>query len=95
MSHDWVADEFARGTWCYLPPSFITKYLEVLQKPHGNVYFASADWSDGWRGWVDGACQIGMQTAHLVIEAQRADHGTSQKSQVNGHKDDAKTRSSL
>ncbi|XXH00008.1 hypothetical protein Hte_006349 [Hypoxylon texense] len=68
--HDWNADEFAKGTWCYLPPNFITKYLGALQRPHGNVYFASGDFSDGWRGWIDGAVQIGMQTAKQVIDLQ-------------------------
>ncbi|KAH8894015.1 amine oxidase [Thozetella sp. PMI_491] len=70
VSHDWNNDEFAKGTWCYLPPNFLTSYLEELQKPHGNVFFASGDWSDGWRGWIDGACQAGMQAAHQVIQLQ-------------------------
>ncbi|CAK7199353.1 hypothetical protein SEUCBS139899_002031 [Sporothrix eucalyptigena] len=30
VSHDWNKDEFAKGTWCYLPPNFLTKYLDVL-----------------------------------------------------------------
>lgn len=71
MSHDWNKDEFARGTWCYLPPKYTTKYLAALQRPHGNVLFASGDWSHGWRGWIDGALQIGMEAAHQVIQGQR------------------------
>ncbi|WAO90189.1 Amino-oxidase domain-containing protein [Fusarium falciforme] len=70
VSHDWNADEFARGAWCMPPPDFVTKYLKALQLPHGNVWFANADWSDGWRGWIDGAVQIGAQTAHQVVQAQ-------------------------
>ncbi|KPM41936.1 Monoamine oxidase N [Neonectria ditissima] len=82
VTHDWNSDEFAKGTWCYLPPAFTTKYLSALQRfttkylsalqrSHGNVYFASADFSDGWRGWIDGAVQAGMQTAYQIIQKQR------------------------
>jgi monoamine oxidase len=47
------------------------KYLTAPQEPHGNVHFASADWSDDWRGWIDLAVQAGMKAAHEVIEKQR------------------------
>ncbi|KAI1083676.1 amine oxidase [Whalleya microplaca] len=79
VSHNWNNDEFAKGTWCYLPPNFTTKYLEELQRPQGNIYFASGDWSDGWRGWIDGACQIGMQAAHEIILTQSARKGAVEK----------------
>ncbi|CAI7639988.1 unnamed protein product [Penicillium discolor] len=68
---DWNKDEFANDTWSIPPPNATTKYLSVLQRPHGNVFFASADWSDGWCGWIDGAVQSGMQTARQVILEQR------------------------
>ncbi|KAB2571841.1 Monoamine oxidase N [Lasiodiplodia theobromae] len=67
--HDWAKDEFSKGTWCYFKPGFATKYLAELQKPHGSVFFASADWSDGWRGWIDGAVQQGTQAAVAVNAA--------------------------
>lgn len=65
--HDWNTDEFAKGTWCYLPPHFADRYFDALRRPHGNVSFASADWSDGWRGWIDGAIQDGAQAAKTVV----------------------------
>ncbi|KAJ5661149.1 flavin-containing amine oxidase [Penicillium longicatenatum] len=68
--HDWNQDEFAKGTWCYLPPNFATRYLDDLRRPHGNVFFANADWSDGWRGWIDGAVEQGTQVALRVVQAQ-------------------------
>lgn len=71
MSHDWNKDEFSNGTWFFPPPNATTKYLTILQRPHGNVFFASADWSDGWCGWIDGAVQSGMQTARQVILEQQ------------------------
>ncbi|KAH7010206.1 amine oxidase [Ilyonectria destructans] len=77
VTHDWNKDEFAKGTWCYLPTDFTTKYLAALQRPHGNVYFASGDFSDGWRGWIDGAVHIGMQVAHQVIQKQNQSPGAA------------------
>lgn len=54
-----------------MAPGFTTKYIDALQRPHGNVLFASGDWSEGWRGWIDGAVQAGMQAAQEVIQLQR------------------------
>jgi monoamine oxidase len=70
VSHDWNKDQFSNGTWCFPPPNATTKYISVPQRPHGNVFFASADWADGWCGWIDGAVQSGMQTARQVILEQ-------------------------
>ncbi|KAF1851637.1 flavin-containing amine oxidase [Cucurbitaria berberidis CBS 394.84] len=66
--HDWDKDEFSKGTWCFLPPKFVSNYLDALNRPHGNVLFASADYSDGWRGWIDGAVQSGADSAKYAIE---------------------------
>ncbi|KAJ6186505.1 Monoamine oxidase N [Penicillium mononematosum] len=71
VAHDWNKDEFSKGTWCYMSPGFTTKYIDALQKSHGNVHFASGDWSEGWRGWIDGAVQAGMEAARHVIQLQR------------------------
>ncbi|CAI4213958.1 unnamed protein product [Parascedosporium putredinis] len=70
VSHDWNNDEFANGTWCFMPPEATTKYLAALQKSHGSVYFASADWSDGWCGWIDGAVQSGMEMAKERVKLE-------------------------
>ncbi|KAJ9657571.1 hypothetical protein H2198_004217 [Neophaeococcomyces mojaviensis] len=67
VCHDWTADPYARGTWCYYPPGWVSKYLESFEKPHGNILLASAGWSDGWRGWIDGAVEQGMQAAVWAI----------------------------
>lgn len=40
-----------------------TKYLESLRERQGNVLFASADWSMGWRGFIDGAIEDGARAA--------------------------------
>ncbi|KAM3501685.1 hypothetical protein MY10362_005357 [Beauveria mimosiformis] len=67
VSHDWNNDEFAKGTWCFMEPEATTNHLSALQRPHGNILFASGDWSDGWRGWIDGAVQSGTQAAKTVM----------------------------
>lgn len=48
------------------PPNFATKYMAALQGPHGNVHFASADWADGWRGFIDGAIEQGSKAARVL-----------------------------
>jgi lysyl oxidase-like protein 2/3/4 len=42
------------------------KWLKELQKTDGRVIFASADWADGWRGFVDGAIEQGSVAAMEV-----------------------------
>ncbi|KAF4810932.1 Monoamine oxidase N [Colletotrichum siamense] len=84
VAHDWVNDEFAKGTWCYMAPEFTQKYVAALQKPHGNILFASGDYSEGWRGWIDGAAQAGMEAAHTVIQLQRKNLKKNGEKNVNG-----------
>lgn len=69
--HDWAHDEFSKGTWSFYPPGFGTKYFEALQHRHMHTHFASADWANGWRGWIDGAIQQGTRTAYLVAQELR------------------------
>ncbi|KAF2651157.1 flavin-containing amine oxidase [Lophiostoma macrostomum CBS 122681] len=74
--HDWTNDEFAKGTWCYFKPDFACKYLSALQQPQGNIHFANADWSDGWRGWIDGAVEAGTRVAFTLDQQLRATKDT-------------------
>ncbi|KAL2825859.1 amine oxidase [Aspergillus pseudoustus] len=59
-THDWMNDPYAKGVWACWGPRCTSKYLKALQEPHGRVVFASADWADGWRGFVDGAIERGQ-----------------------------------
>ena len=68
LTHDWMNDPLAKGVWSCWGPNSMTKYLEELQKSHGKVLFASADWADGWRGFVDGAIESGLSAAMDVLE---------------------------
>ncbi|KAJ5556474.1 hypothetical protein N7494_000389 [Penicillium frequentans] len=66
--HDWRTDPFAESAWCTFRPSFASKYLKSLQESHGRrLFMASADWADGWRGFIDGAIEQGTRNAVSVI----------------------------
>ncbi|KXJ88141.1 hypothetical protein Micbo1qcDRAFT_151189 [Microdochium bolleyi] len=64
MIHDWVEDPYSKGAWSAWAPSAMAKYLGELQKPHGRILFASADWANGWRGFIDGALESGKSAAN-------------------------------
>ncbi|CAJ0544187.1 Ff.00g034910.m01.CDS01 [Fusarium sp. VM40] len=67
LTHDWMNDPLAKGTWSCWGPGSMSKWLSELQKPHGRVLFASADWANGWRGFIDGAIERGV-TAGMTAE---------------------------
>jgi len=69
LFHDWVKDPYSRGSWCMFPKGFASEHLNALQERHGNVWFASADWADGWRGFIDGAMEQGMRAAQSVADS--------------------------
>jgi hypothetical protein len=49
--HEWVVDPYAKGTWAMYPPNFYNHYYHELQKPYGNVEWASSDFAlSGWKG---------------------------------------------
>ncbi|KAG9791635.1 Monoamine oxidase N [Exophiala dermatitidis] len=75
LTHDWMNDPLAKGVWSCWGNYSMTRYLQELQKPHGNVFFASADWADGWRGFVDGALESGLRTAQDVAQKLSASPG--------------------
>ncbi|KAJ5109288.1 hypothetical protein N7456_005963 [Penicillium angulare] len=70
--HDWRSDPFAESAWCTFRPGFASKYLKALQESHGRrLFMASADWADGWRGFIDGAIEQGTRNAVSVINLLR------------------------
>ncbi|GAA5852639.1 hypothetical protein JCM8547_002574 [Rhodosporidiobolus lusitaniae] len=70
--HEWVVDPYSRGTWCMYGPGFYTNYFDELQKPHGNIEWASSDYAAaGWKGFIDGALFAGSQAADVLIKQWR------------------------
>jgi len=61
FGYQWTLDPYAKGTWCTLRPHMWSKYLRELQQPSGRILFASADWANGFRGFIDGAIEQGLE----------------------------------
>lgn len=68
VGYEWMLDPYSQGTWCTLRPGMWSKYLRELQQPRGRVIFASADWANGWRGFIDGAIEQGLIAGRRVRE---------------------------
>jgi monoamine oxidase len=59
-SHDWLADEFSRGTWAIHRPGWYTQHHAAMRRPEGRVLFAGSDLANGWAGFIDGAIETGL-----------------------------------
>lgn len=66
--HNWHKDEFARGAWEWFKPNQVSKYLDALREKQGNIWFGSADWALGWRGFLDGGIEDGQRVAKEVAD---------------------------
>lgn len=66
FGYQWTLDPYSKGTWCTLRPSMWSKYLRDLQESRGRLIFASADWANGWRGFIDGAIEQGIEAGRRV-----------------------------
>ena len=64
--HDWLADEFTRGTWAIHRPGWYTRHHAAMREPEGGLVFAGSDLADGWSGYVDGAIESGLRAARQV-----------------------------
>ena len=65
-THDWLADEFARGTWAIHRPGWYTRHHAAMRGPENGLVFAGSDLADGWSGFVDGAIESGLRAARQV-----------------------------
>lgn len=68
-AHDWLADEFAQGTWAIHRPGWFTKYHAEMQRPEGSIVLAGSDIANGWSGFIDGAIESGLRAAAQVLGA--------------------------
>ncbi len=60
-AHDWLADEFSRGTWAIHRPGWYERHHDVMRRPEGRVLLAGSDLADGWAGFIDGAIESGLR----------------------------------
>jgi monoamine oxidase len=61
-AHDWLADEFSRGTWAIHRPGWYTRYHEEMRRPERRVLLAGSDLANGWAGFIDGAIESGLRS---------------------------------
>ena len=60
-AHDWLSDEFSRGTWAIHRPGWYEHHHAAMQRPEGRVVFAGSDIANGWAGFIDGAIESGLR----------------------------------
>lgn len=70
-AHDWLADEFARGTWAIHRPGWYEHHHAAMQSPGGRVVLAGADIANGWAGFIDGAIESGIRAAKMAVALSR------------------------
>jgi monoamine oxidase len=66
-AHDWLADEFSRGTWAIHKPGWYTTYHAEMQRPEGGVLIAGSDFANGWAGFMDGAIESGLRAGAWAL----------------------------
>ncbi|MGH2873056.1 MAG: flavin monoamine oxidase family protein [Solirubrobacteraceae bacterium] len=70
-NHDWLADEFARGTWAIHRPGWYEHHHAEMQRPEPGLVLAGSDLANGWAGFIDGAIESGLRAGALASELSR------------------------
>jgi monoamine oxidase len=65
-AHDWLADEFSRGTWAIHRPGWYTHHHAAMRRPEGRDILAGSDLANGWSGFIDGAIESGLRAGAWV-----------------------------
>ena len=68
-AHDWLADEFARGTWAIHRPGWYGAHHAAMRRPEGRVRLAGSDLANGWAGFIDGAIESGLSVGAAAAAA--------------------------
>jgi monoamine oxidase len=66
-AHDWLADEFSRGTWAIHRPGWYTHHHAEMQSPEGAVILTGSDFANGWAGFMDGAIESGLRAGATAL----------------------------
>ncbi|MFZ0090712.1 MAG: NAD(P)/FAD-dependent oxidoreductase [Solirubrobacteraceae bacterium] len=70
-AHDWLADEFSRGTWAIHRPGWYEHHHAAMRRPEGRLVFAGSDLADGWAGFIDGAIESGLRAGAAAADLSR------------------------
>ena len=71
-AHDWLADEFSRGTWAIHRPGWYEHHHAAMQRAEGRVVLAGSDLADGWAGFIDGAIESGLRAGARAAMLSRS-----------------------
>jgi monoamine oxidase len=64
----WASEAFTLGAYgSFNPPGVLTSMGEAVNGPAGNLWFAGADYSPEWPGYMEGAIRSGTTVAKQVI----------------------------
>jgi hypothetical protein len=66
-AHDWLADEFADGTWAIHRPGWYQRHHAEMRRPEGRVLLAGSDLANGWSGFIDGAIESGLRAGAAAV----------------------------
>ncbi|MBA8824267.1 monoamine oxidase [Saccharopolyspora lacisalsi] len=69
-SHDWVNDEFNKGTWATFGAGQFAKYEIAVGEPEGRVHFGGSHTARLWRAFIDGAIESGKRAAAEILAAR-------------------------
>ncbi len=67
-AHDWLADEYSRGTWAIHRPGWYEHHHAAMGRPEGRLLLAGSDIADGWSGFIDGAIESGLRAGAQAAE---------------------------
>jgi monoamine oxidase len=70
-AHNWLADEFSRGTWAIHRPGWYEHHHAAMRRPEGNVILAGSDLANGWAGFIDGAIESGLTSGSWAAAVTR------------------------
>jgi monoamine oxidase len=70
-THNWLADEYAQGTWAIHRPGWYEHHHAAMQRPEGRLRLAGSDLADGWSGFIDGAIESGLRSGAWAAAAAR------------------------
>lgn len=65
LSHDWVNDPLAQGTWLSAAPGQQKGWHQLADNPPP-IIFAGGDVSRRWYGWMEGAVTSARDSAHRI-----------------------------
>lgn len=66
-AHDWLADEFSRGTWAIHRPGWYEHHHAEMRRAEPGILFAGSDLADGWAGFIDGAIESGLRAGAAAV----------------------------